>query len=222
MNIKKTVKKAAKKNYLPAKKTIPKHKSITAEELANILAENHAKTEAIVANALQGLSAEVRKTSATVLALTKNMGGLNNSFGYLVELIVVPKLRSAINTAGGHTFTMEKVLVDKEITAIIDGEKRDIGEIDMFLFSDTEAMAAEIKAQLQTHHIEKQLDRLQKLRIYEEKTGIVGKKLFGAVAGIYIDPRAKNLALENGLYVVEIREEEDKLDIEKPESRRTW
>jgi len=55
-----------------------------------------------------------------------------------------------------------------------------------------------------------------------EEAGIAGKKLFGAVVGIYINPAAKTLALENGLYVVEIREEEDKLDVEKPETCRAW
>ena len=239
MAVKKITKKAAKKKH-PVKKSPPKLRKITFDDLAAIFAETDARiaksreeTEALMAKsreetdkalreAVNKLSDENRKTSVLVRELTQNMGGLNNSFGYLVELVVVPKLRTAMNAAGGHTFSVEKVLVDKEFSVIIDGEKKPIGEIDMFLFSDTEAMVAEIKAQLQEHHVEKQLNRLQKLRNHEEKADIVGKKLFGAVVGVYIDPRAKALALENGLYVVEIREEEEKLNIEKPEMCRTW
>jgi hypothetical protein len=167
-------------------------------------------------------SDEVRKTVTTVRELTKNMGGLNNSFGFVVELVVIPKLRSAINTACGFTFTNDKVLTDKDYTAMIDGDKKTIGEVDMFLFTDTEAMAVEIKAQLNKDHVTDHINRLQKLRKYEDRANIAGKTLFGAIAGIYVDPEAKTFALENGLYLVNILEEEDKLSIEKPESRRTW
>jgi hypothetical protein len=213
-------KKAAKKTFPATKKSFPKTK-ITLEELVALHAKTeaaHAKTEAM----LQELSADVRKTITAVRELSKNMGGLNNSFGFLVEVVVIPKMRTDINAIGKHTF--DRVLVDKKISALVAGEKNTIGEIDMFLFSDAdaEAMAVEIKAQLNTSHVEERLKRLQKFRDYEEEAEIKGKKLFGAMAGIYIDPRAKALALENGLYVVEIREEEDKLDIEKPETCRTW
>jgi hypothetical protein len=206
-------KESRKENLSSHKKSFPKTK-ITLEELVAL----HAKTEAM----LQELSADVRKTTTAVRELSKNMGGLNNSFGFLVEVVVIPKMRTAINAIGKHTF--DRVLVDKKIRALVAGEKNTIGEIDMFLFSDTdaEAMAVEIKAQLNTSHVEERLKQLQKFRDYEEEAEIKGKKLFGAMAGIYIDPRAKALALENGLYVVEIREEEEKLDIEKPETCRTW
>jgi len=135
---------------------------------------------------------------------------------------VVPKLRSAINTAGGFMFTDDKVMIEKDYTAIIGGDKKNVAEVDMFLFNDTEAMAVEIKAQLCEDHVIDHVERLKKLRTYEEKAEIVGKKLFGAIAGIYIHPKAAEAALENGLYLVEIREEEDKLNIEKPEVCRSW
>jgi len=231
MNIKKTTKKTAKKTY-PRKKSPPKSRRITVDDLAAVVADteariatSHEKTDkalSVLSDSIDKLSAEVRKTSATVRELSNNVGGVNTSFGYIVELVVVPKLRSAVNAAGGYTFTTEKILVDKTISAIIDYEKKDVAEIDMFLFSDTEAMAVEIKAQLHKNHVEKQLERLEKLRKYEEKANIVGKKLFGAVVGIYIDHQARALALKNGLYVIEIREEEDKLDVEKPETCQTW
>jgi hypothetical protein len=225
-------KNAAKKTYSAPKKGFPKRK-ITLDELIAIqakteasidrLSDAQAKTEAAHAKteaAIDRLTAQNEKTAALVHELTRNMGGLNNSFGTLVEVIVIPKIRADINAIGKHTFN--RVLVDKKISALVAGEKNTIGEIDMFLFSDAEAMAVEIKAQLNTNHVEERLKRLQKFRDYEEETEIKGKKLFGAVAAIYIDPKAKALALKNGLYVIEIREEEDKLDIEKPDPCRTW
>ncbi len=92
----------------------------------------------------------------------------------------------------------------------------------MFLLDDTNAMAVEIKAQLNPTHVANHIAKLEKLRVHQEKAGIIDKKLFGAMAGIYIEPKAKTLALEKGLCVVEIREEEDKLHVEKPETCREW
>jgi hypothetical protein len=206
-------KKAAKKTYSAVKKGFPKTK-ITLEDLVAL----HAKTEA----SIDRLTAQNDRTAALVHELTRNMGGLNNSFGTLVEVIVIPKMRAAVNAVGKHTF--DRVLVDKKVSALVAGEKKTIGEIDMFLFSDAaaEAMVVEIKAQLSINQVKERLERLQKFREYEEEAEIKGKKLFGAVAAIYIDPKVKAFALENGLYVIEIREEEDKLDIEKPAACRTW
>jgi len=227
-------KKAAKKTYKPSakKKTVPELKMVTMDELKAIVAETsktmaesharmearHAKTEA----AIQELSAEFWKTYAVVRDLSRNMGGINNSFGLLVEVVVIPKVRHDINAVGGHSF--DRVLVDKKVSAFVAGEKNTVGEIDMFLFGDAaaEAMIVEIKAQFGINQVKDRLERLRKFREYEEEAEIKGKKLFGAIAGIYIDPKAKALALQNGLYVIEIREEEDKLDIAKPDVCRTW
>jgi hypothetical protein len=193
------------------------------EETEARIAKSREETEARIAKsreetdkAIRETSEEGRKTYALVKELTRNMGGLNNSFGFVVELVVVPKLRSAINTAGEFTFTDDKVLIDKDYTAIIGRDKKTVAEIDMFLFNDTDAMAVEIKAQLCEEHVTEHVTRLRKLRNHEEKADIVGKKLFGAIAGIYIHPEAAEAALENGLYLVEILEEEGKLNVIKP------
>jgi chromosome segregation ATPase len=236
MTAKNTTKKVTKKPY-------PKSKRITLDDLAAVVANTDARiakareeTDARIAKAreetermlqrltenVDKLSADGRKTYAIVRELSQNMGGLNTSFGCVVELVVIPKLRSAINTACGFTFSAEKVLVDKDYIVIMDGEKKPVGEIDMFLLDDTNAMAVEIKAQLNPTHVANHIAKLEKLRVHQEKAGIVGKKLFGAMAGIYIDPKAKTLALEKGLYIVEIREEEDKLNVERPEEHKTW
>jgi len=247
-----TKKKVAKKTYSAAKKGFPKKKitledllalqakteaahaktEAAIDRLSANLAESHVRMEARHAKteaAIQELSAENRllaaegqKTFRAVLELSRNMGGLNNSFGFLVEVIVIPKIRADINSIGKHNFN--RVLVDKKISAFVAGEKNTIGEIDMFLFSDAdaEAMVVEIKAQISIKQVEERLERLKKFRKYEEEAEIKGKKLFGAIAAIYIDPAVKTFALENGLYVIEIHEEEEKLDITKPDTCRTW
>ena len=239
-------KRAAKKTYSAAKKGFPK-KMITLEDLIALqakteaahakteaaidrLSESHAKTEA----SIDRLSAAHAKTEAaqaktetalrkmirSVDDLSRNLGVVTNRLGSVTEFIVVPKIRLAMNAAGGHEF--DSVDSDIKIRTLTGDVKKDVTQMDVFLYNDTEAMAVEIKTTLQEHDVNDHLDRLRKVRAHEEKVGIVGKKLFGAVVGIIVDSRAQALALKNGLYVVKIREEEEKLDIEKPDSCRTW
>jgi hypothetical protein len=83
-------------------------------------------------------------------------------------------------------------------------------------------MAVEIKTSLSVEDVNNHLDRLKKLRDYEEDTNLNGKKLYGAVVGVLIDHHARKLALKNGLYVVEVLEYEKMLKTEKPERRKAW
>jgi len=236
-------KKAAKKTYSAAKKGFPKTK-ITLEDLVALQAKTeaafkaayetwavahaktedaHAKTEAAIQELSaenRMLAAEVRKTSIAVHQLTQNMGGLNNSFGTLVEVVLIPKIRPAINTLGDHSF--KEITARKIVETVINDRKRKLTEVDVLLYSDTEAMAVEVKTCLQTSDVDKHLERLQKLRDHEADAEINGKTLFGAVVGAIVHDPIRAYALKKGLYVIEIREEEDKLDIDKPDTCRKW
>ena len=242
MAVKKSTKKAAKKTYTSAKKTtVPKlknklknklEKPLTVEELARVMAENHAKTEAVIAKsreetekvfqksreetdkALQKLTADIRQMS-------KSVGHVGQDIGELMEFIVIPKIRLAMNAAGKHIFnTMQTEKKLKKIDAL--GEKKTLTEVDVLLYGDTEVMAVETKSHLVTRDVKDHIDRLEMLRQNEDLIDIADKKLVGAVVGAIVDEGAKDFALEKGLYVVTIREEEDKLNIENPETCRTW
>jgi hypothetical protein len=51
-------------------------------------------------------------------------------------------------------------------------------------------MIVEIKAQISKKQVEERLERLKKFRKYEEEAEIKGKKLFGAIAAIYLYMKA--------------------------------
>jgi hypothetical protein len=230
MAVKKTTKKAAKKTYTSAKKTtIPKLRFATLEELAVFMAEDHAKTEAAIRGlsaAIKGLVAQNDRTAALVRELTTNLGHVSNDIGELMEFIVIPKIRLAMNASGSHSFT--GMLTDKTFRKIDElGEKKPFTEVDVLLYSDTEVMAVETKSHLTIRDVKKHLERLDILRQNEELVGIQafkikGKKLFGALVGAIVDKDVKNFALERGLYVVKIREEENKLDVTEPRRCQTW
>jgi len=232
MAVKKSTKKAAKKTYTSAKKTtVPKLKNKleeTIEELARVMAENHAKTEA----SIRKLSAEnaksreetdkaLQKLTADIRQMSKSVGHVGQDIGELMEFIVIPKIRLAMNATGQHIFnTMQTGKKLKKTDEL--GEKKTLTEVDVLLYGDTEAMAVETKSHLVTRDVKDHIDRLEVLRQNEDLIDIADKKLVGAVVGAIVDEGAKDFALEKGLYVVTICEEEGKLNIEKPETCRTW
>jgi len=222
-----TVKKTTK---TASKKTPPKPRRITLDDLTAVVAETEARiaksreeTDKVLRKSREEMEAVLSKLSAEVQRVTSNLEGsygvVSARLGKLTELIIVPKLRHNMN-ALGHNFDQSDP--DTLIRGIVNGRKEDIAQVDMLLRGPAEAMAVEIKARLKEAAVRNHLERLQDLRDHEEEAGIKGKKLFGAVVGIAIDDFARKVAKENGLYVVEIHEEEGKLDVEKPETCRIW
>jgi hypothetical protein len=249
---KKTFKSSAKKRTVPSLNRVSVEELATiVAEAAKTMAENHAKTEASIdrlsaenrllsaenrllaaenrktsdevrktSEAVRELHAEVSETSEAVRQLNDTLGGMGGHLGEVIEFIVVPKIRPAINALGNHSF--KEIVSKKIVSTVINNRKRKLTELDVLLYSDTEAMAIEIKTCLQTSDVDIHLDRLQKLRNHEVDAEIKGKTLFGAVVGAIVHDTIRTYALKKGLYVIEILEEEDKLDIDKPDTCRTW
>ncbi|GBU22597.1 hypothetical protein R80B4_02507 [Fibrobacteres bacterium R8-0-B4] len=199
---------AMKKLFAAQAKTEAAH--LETEAAMEKLLAAQAKTEAAHA-----------KTEATVERVSLQIGHIGNDIGELTEFIVIPKIRLAMNAAGKHTF--DNIQTDRLFKKIDElGEKKFITEVDVLLTGVTEAMAVETKTHPMIRDVKSHLKRLETLRQYEDLVDIKGKKLFGAMVGAIIDRDVKNFALERGLYVVKIREEEEKLDVAEPETRGTW
>jgi hypothetical protein len=241
--VKKTAKKAVKKTY-PKKKTAPKPRRITLDDLAAVVADTDArmarareeterafretdkairKSREETERVLRELSDEVQRVTSNIERVTSNLessyGGVSLRLGKLTELIVVPKLRHNMN-AQGHNFNQSEP--DTLVRGIVGNRKEGVAQVDMLLRGPSEAMAVEIKTRLKESSVRDHLERLQDLRDHEDEAGIKGKKLFGAVVGVTIDDVAKKIAKENGLYIVKIHEQEGELDIERPEICQTW
>jgi len=170
--------------------------------------ESHEKTE-------QAIRDFVVESNKILDRLSDNIGNVGNRLGDIVELIVIPGVRKEIN-ALGHKF--KRSYPNKKIN----GRKERIAEIDLLLTDGTEAMAVEIKSNLSANYVDAFLMKLKKLRKFETEANLQGKKLYGAMVGVYVDERARKLALKNGLYVIEILEEEKKLKTDKPTKCRVW
>ncbi|GBU21840.1 hypothetical protein R80B4_01742 [Fibrobacteres bacterium R8-0-B4] len=178
-----------------------------------------AASDAKLADAEAETKKMLSEANKRVKYLSNDCGSHGQGLGQLVEFIVAPGVRHAMNSLG-HRFT--SVAANKKIQAIIKGEKIRVAEVDLFLRNGTEAMAVEIKTDLTPEDVNKHLDRLAKLRKYEKEANIQGKGLYGAVVGLFVDDNARRFALKNGLYVLEIMEDENSLKTDKPPKCRVW
>ena len=178
------------------------------------IAASQAKTDLVIqrmAETVEKLSKKVDKVTAEL----SGIGTLGNRFGTLIELIVTPGIRKEINEHG-HNF--------KYATAnkLFRYQKKDIAEVDLFLSNGAETMAVEIKAGLTLNDVKNHIKQLKTLRKYEVEINIQNKKLYGAMVGLSIDNNAREHALKNGIYILKILEQEEKLKTEKPTKARVW
>jgi hypothetical protein len=147
--------------------------------------------------------------------LGRQLGYVGRSIGEMVELLLVPGICEKMNLFG-HNFTV--ISPNKKFKK----DKRYLTEIDLFLENCEEIMAVEIKTHLDVRWVGGHLQRLKLLRENESITGLSGKVLYAAVAGIIIDADARVLALDNGMYVIDMIEDEDRIEVIAPDESGRW
>ena len=182
-----------------------------------MIAESNARTDRMIAESNIRVEKLIAETKDVVKNLSENIGNVGNRLGSLMELVVVPGVRKEIN-AHGHNFT--RSFANRRFRDVIRGEL--IAEVDLLLSNGMEAMAVEVKTSLSAEDVRNHLKQLNKLRKHEKNTNLQGKKLYGAMVGVLIDKNARKQALKNGLYVLEILEEEKKLRTDKPAQCHIW
>jgi hypothetical protein len=85
-----------------------------------------------------------------------------------------------------------------------------------------EVMVVEVKTQVSVKWVERHLKRLELLRKRERITGMTGKTMYAAVAGIGFDEEARELAANNGMYLIDIHEDSERIDVTPPQEVGTW
>jgi len=183
----------------------------TVDRLANELAESQKKTDI----ALQKTEKLLNKTVAELRDIGKNMGGVNERLGEIVELVVLPGLQDKMNERG-HNYTKSSPRVKFK------KNKKTLAEIDLLLENGVEVMVVEAKTRFKLGEMNDFIKKLELLRKEEKITGMMGKTIYAAAAAIKFDLDALKTAKKNGIYLVEI-DDTDKTDI-KPLEREagTW
>jgi hypothetical protein len=140
----------------------------------------------------------------------KNIGGLNNRLGSVVEHILTPGLPKKFKKFG-YSFT--RIASYKYAAGVW-------AQIDGMLENGTQAMAVEVKMTLRHSDIDDHIVRMEKVRKYADEHGDK-RQFIGAIAAIITDKSTREYALKKGLFVIEPSGEDVK--VTKPENEvRVW
>ena len=188
--------------------------AITRKELS----ASHEEMERVLTEKISGLSEDIKETDRVLTAkilelsdeINKWVGRFGNKIGYLVEMILVPGIKPKVN-AYGHNFIISS---PRREFSYDDGKR--YTEVDLFLESENEVMAVEVKTHLFERDVEYHVERLKLLRENEAKSGLTGKTLYSAVAALTFDHKAREMALNLGMYVVEMIEATKHVNVIKP------
>jgi len=187
------------------------------------LAESHKETERFLKDqtaeterVLKEQNAEMdRVLTAKISALSddvdKWVGRFDNRIGYIVERILIPGIKPKLNEYG-HNFTV----IGGNQEYYLGKKGRRFAEVDMVLKNCTEVMVVEVKTRLTKSDVEYHLRRLKLLRENEAVSGLTGMTLFSAMAGLQIDDDAREMALNLGMYIIEMVEETKYVNVVKP------
>lgn len=159
-----------------------------------------------------------KETDRQIKTLFSRVGGLRNSIGEVVEMVLLPGIKAKMNELQ-HKFYMSSPR--KEFYRP-DGSR--LTEVDLFLENCDEVMVVEAKTNFRTDDVDCLINRLKTLRDNQAITGVSGKTMYAAAAGMDIDTDARPKILENGIYLVKIDEDNDRIEVTKPTggTARAW
>jgi hypothetical protein len=135
----------------------------------------------------------VEQTSKQIAQTNKQVGGLTSRWGEFVENLIKPAAAKLFQEKG----------IDVHLTALrVTGqdEKGSI-EIDILVENTTEVVAIEVKSHLEVRDVKRFLQTLERFKKVFPKHK--SDKLYGAVAGIKIDERANEYAIQEGLFLIQ-------------------
>jgi hypothetical protein len=139
----------------------------------------------------------MEETSRKVDAISKNLGGIGNTLGDIVEGMLTSDLFKKFYLLG---YDFDESISNYEVC-----EKRTkllLAEVDKLMFNGTIALAIEAKAKMTVHDVNEHLKQMAILQSAQNRL-LNDKKLYGAMAGAKMTKQAKNYAMRKGFFVIE-------------------
>jgi hypothetical protein len=136
---------------------------------------------------------QIEKLVVQVSQTNKQVGGLTSRWGEFVENLIKPAAVRLFQEKG----------IDVHLTALrVTGQDQQGSiEIDILVENATEVVAIEVKSHLEVRDIKRFLQTLERFKKAFPKHK--NDKLYGAVAGIKIDERVNEYAIQEGLFLIQ-------------------
>jgi hypothetical protein len=161
----------------------------TAEREMDRLREQSDRTD----QQIEKTSQEIAKLTAQVSQTNKQVGGLTSRWGEFVENLIKP--------AAARLFQEKGIEVHLTALRVTGQDEQGSIEIDILVENTTEIVAIEVKSHLEVRDVKRFLQTLERFKkaFPKRKTD----KLYGAVAGIKIDERVNEYAIQEGLFLIQ-------------------
>ena len=141
------------------------------------------------------------RTDRQIKKMSKNLGGLGDSIGGLIETLVAAKLWEKFSS-----YSYEFKRAYRRVQVFDDINNRELTDIDILLSDTKWAMAVEVKREVVLKDVERHIKRMNIISTHPPAE-VKGKKLLGAMAGGTIESEASDLAYESGFFVLQLRGE---------------
>jgi len=197
-NVRRPVRKTPRSETL--RKLEEKTEKIKAETLAakREAQQIHKETEKLIKETWQAIKENQR-----------NIGGLNNTLGSIVERLLIPSLPEKFKELGYSFNRISSYSWSQGVFAQVDG----------MLENGTQAVVVEVKSKLRIADIDDHLKRMEKIRKFYDEYGDK-RQFMGALASTITDDSNRSYALKKGLFVIEPSGEEVK--VTKPAEPHIW
>ena len=142
---------------------------------------------------IEKTSQEIARLATQVSQTNKQVGGLTSRWGEFVENLIKPAAARLFQEKG----------IDVHLTALrVTGQDQQGSiEIDILVENTTEVVAIEVKSHLEVRDVKRFLQTLERFKKAFPKHK--NDKLYGAVAGIKIDERVNEYAIQEGLFLIQ-------------------
>jgi hypothetical protein len=138
-----------------------------------------------------------QETREQIKRTNKTVGNLRSNVGKVIEHMVRGRIEEKFQALGYHD--IDKCYQNVEFAQ----NTPNAGEIDLVLENGDVTILIEVKTRLQVPRVLKHIEKLEKYRRYlDSKIRGGNMRFIGAVAGAVVEDDAKDLAHENGMYVI--------------------
>jgi len=139
---------------------------------------------------------QMKETDRQIDKLSKNVGGLGNSIGNVIETLFAAHL--------WEQFPEYKLRMSCRDINLFDENGNQITEIDILLVNTEWAMVVEVKSKAKEDDVNKHIVRMERILKYPPGLIPPKAKLLGAIAGGVVMPEAAAYAHQCGFFVLEL------------------